>query len=203
MKGIEGESLSDAELIANHLGAADRDGGMVWVQELFRRHYKKVVLWCFRFAGNQDEAYDLAQGIFVKVFCNLKSFRGDSKVTSWLYSITRSECMNFLKARSARADLVGEEILEERPAGDGSSPDRFLEREGSARLVRALLDQALDRTEKTVFTLHYGDDMPLELITRLLGLENRSGAKAYIVSARRKLSRAIREWKAREQALNG
>ena len=41
--------------------------------------------------------------------------------------------MNFLKARSARPDVVGEEILEERPAGDASSPDRFLEREGSAR----------------------------------------------------------------------
>jgi len=139
----------------------------------------------------------------VKAYLNLKSFRGESKVSSWLYSITRSECMNFLKARSARSDLVEEELLEGLPAGDGSSPDRLLEREGSARIVRALLDQALDEIEKRVFTLHYGDDMPLEVITRLLGLENRSGAKAYIVSARRKLSRAIREWKAREQALNG
>jgi DNA-directed RNA polymerase specialized sigma24 family protein len=111
--------------------------------------------------------------------------------------------MNFLKARSARPDMVGEELLEERPAGDASSPDRFLEREGSAQIVRALLDQALDEIEKTVFTLHYGDDMPLEVITRLLGLENRSGAKAYIVSARRKLNHAIRDWKAREQALHG
>lgn len=139
----------------------------------------------------------------MKAFCNLKSFRGESKVSSWLYSITRSECMNFLKARSALPDLVGEELLEERPAGDASSPDRFLEREASARIVQALLDQALDKIEKTVFTLHYGDDMPLEVITRLLGLQNRSGAKAYIVSARRKLSQAIGDWKAREQALNG
>jgi len=139
----------------------------------------------------------------VKAYLNLKSFRGESKVSSWLYSITRSECMNFLKARSARSDLVEEELLEGLPAGDGSSPDRLLEREGSARIVRALLDQALDEIEKRVFTLHYGDDITLEVITRLLGLENRSGAKAYIVSARRKLSRAIREWKAREQALNG
>jgi RNA polymerase sigma-70 factor (ECF subfamily) len=203
MKGVEEESLSDAELIAKHLAAADRGGQAVWVQELFRRHYKKVVLWCLRFAGNQDEAYDLAQGIFVKVFSNLKSFRGESKVSSWLYAITRSECMNFLIARSARADVVGEEVLEERPAGEASSPDLLLEREDSARIVRTLLDEALDETEKTVFTLHYGDDMPLQVITRLLGLENRSGAKAYIVSARRKLSRALREWKAREQALNG
>jgi RNA polymerase sigma-70 factor (ECF subfamily) len=184
------------------LAATDRQGGSIWVQELFRRHYKKVVRWCLRFAGNQnqDEAYDLTQGIFVKVYGNLESFRGDSTVSTWLYSITRSECMNFIKARSARPDLVEDDILEELPDGDASSPDRFLEREGSAQVVRALLDQALDETEKRVFSLHYGDDVPLQVITRLLGLENRSGAKAYIVSARRKLSRAVRDWKAREQA---
>jgi len=136
----------------------------------------------------------------VKAYRNLESFRGGSKVSSWLYSITRSECMNFLKARSARPDRVEEELLEALPDGDASSPDRFLEREGSARIVRALLDQALDEIEKQVFTLHYGDDVPLKVITRLLGLTNRSGAKAYIVSARRKLSRAVRQWKAREQA---
>jgi RNA polymerase sigma-70 factor, ECF subfamily len=200
---VEHASLSDAELIANYRAVADRDGGAVWIHELFRRHYQKVVCWCLRFAGNRDDAYDLAQGIFVKAYSNLQSFRGESKVSSWLYSITRSECMNFLKARSTRTDVVGTEILEERPAGEGSSPDLFLEREGSARIVRALLDGSLDETEKTVFTLHYGDDVPLKVITRLLGLTNRSGAKAYIVSARRKLSQAIRDWKAREQALSG
>jgi DNA-directed RNA polymerase specialized sigma24 family protein len=68
--------------------------------------------------------------------------------------------------------------------------------------VRALLDQSLEEIEKQVFTLHYGDDVPLKAITRLLGLTNRSGAKAYIVSARRKLSRAVRQWKTREEGLD-
>jgi len=199
-KEIQLEAVSDAELIAKHLAATGQDGGAVWVDELFRRHYQKVVRWCLRFAGNRDDAYDVAQGIFVKAYRNLESFRGDSKVSSWLYSITRSECMNFLKARSAGPEPVEEELLEGVPGGDASSADRVLEREGSARIVRALLDQALDEIEKQVFTLHYGDDVPLKVITRLLGLTNRSGAKAYIMSARRKLTRAVRQWKAREQA---
>jgi DNA-directed RNA polymerase specialized sigma24 family protein len=110
--------------------------------------------------------------------------------------------MNFLKARSARPDRLEEEVLEGLPDGDASRPDLGLERERSAQVVRALLDEALDETEKTVFTLHYGDDVPLKVITRLLGLTNRSGAKAHIVSARRKLSRAVRQWKAREQGLD-
>ena len=201
MKEVQLEPLSDAELIARYLAATGRDGA-VWVDELFQRHYEKVVRWCLRFAGNRDDAYDVAQGIFVKAHRNLESFRGDSQVSSWLYSITRSECMNFLKARSARPDRLEEEVLEELPGGDASRPDLALERERSAQVVRALLDEALDETEKTVFTLHYGDDVPLKVITRLLGLTNRSGAKAHIVSARRKLSRAVRLWKAREQGLD-
>ena len=44
--------------------------------------------------------------------------------------------------------------------------------------------------------------MPLDAITRLLGLRNRSGAKAFIVSARRKLKRAARLWKARKEVLD-
>jgi RNA polymerase sigma-70 factor, ECF subfamily len=202
-KEIQLEPLSDAELFAKHLAATGRDGGTVWVEELFRRHYQKVVCWCLRFARNRNDAYDIAQGIFVKAYRHLESFRGDSKVSRWLYSITRSECMNFLKARSARPERLEGELLEELPDRDASSADQVLEREGSARIVRTLLDQSLDEIEKQVFTLHYGDDVPLKVITRLLGLTNRSGAKAYIVSARRKLSRAVRQWKAREQPQDG
>jgi hypothetical protein len=58
-----------------------------------------------------------------------------------------------------------------------------------------VLNSALDDTEKIVFTLHYGDEMPLDSITRMLGLENASGAKAYIVSAKRKLARWISQKK--------
>ena len=169
---------------------------------MFRRHYQKVVRWCLRFAGNRDDAYDVAQGIFVKAYRNLESFQGDSKMSGWLYSITRGECMNFLRARSARPDRVGGELLEGLPDGDASSGDRVLEREDSARIVRSLLDQALNEIEKQVFILHYADEVPLKVITRLLVLRNRSGAKAYIVSARRKLSRAVRQWKASNQALD-
>jgi hypothetical protein len=48
----------------------------------------------------------------------------------------------------------------------------------------------LDKTEARVMMLHYGQEMPLNAVSRMLGLTNKSGAKAYIVSARRKLAAA-------------
>ena len=191
--------MSDDEIVAGYLGAADAEDASVWLQELFGRHYEKVVTWCLRITGDRTEAGDLAQQIFVRVQRNLKGFRSESRFTTWLYSVTRSECMNWLRGRRMPSD--GEDPLEV-PDDEDAAPDFALERARSAGMVRALLDHELDETEKKVFTLHYGEDVPLDAITRLLGLRNRSGAKAYIVSARRKLARAVQRLRAEELRLH-
>ena len=192
------EALSDADLVGRHL-AAGGSGASIWLQELFRRHYTKVVTWCLRVAGDREEAYDLAQGVFVKAQRHLGAFRGDSKVSTWLYSITRSECLNYLKSRRVLDDVLDDEVAEELPDDPESRPERVFELHSSVLAARALLDRELTDTEKRVFVLHYGDDVPLLTITRLLGLENPSGAKAYLVSARRKLARALSRWRASER----
>ncbi|HET9753663.1 MAG TPA: sigma-70 family RNA polymerase sigma factor [Myxococcales bacterium] len=195
------QALSDAELVANHL-AEGGSGTTVWLQELFRRHYARVVTWCLRIAGDRDEASDLAQAVFVKAHRHLHSFRGESRVSTWLYSITRSECMNYLKSRRSRPDDIDDDLLDEMPDSSESGPEEALDHQRTVHLAREFLEQELNETEKLVFAMHYGDDTPLDAITRLLGLTNRSGAKAYIVSARRKLSRAIGRWKAAQDRLD-
>jgi RNA polymerase sigma-70 factor (ECF subfamily) len=192
------EALSDVELVSNHLRAGG-GAASIWLQELFRRHYTKVVTWCLRVAGDRDDALDLAQGVFVKAQRHLREFRGDSKVSTWLYSITRSECLNYLKARSMVTDPLGDGVAESLPDDPESRPEHVIELRSSVQAARALLDRELTDTEKRVFTMHYGDDVPLPTITRLLGLQNRSGAKAYLVSARRKLARALQRWRACEK----
>src|SRR6266851_869992 len=148
-------------------------------------------------AGSQ-EGDRLAQELFVRAHQHLKSFQGQSKFSTWLYSIARNQCMNAIKARSIRAAEISDEDLVELPADDGLLA---AESESSGRLAHRLLDEALDETEKKVFTLHYGDELTLATITRLLGLRNQSGAKAFIVSAKRKLNRCLQRWKARQQTL--
>jgi RNA polymerase sigma-70 factor (ECF subfamily) len=187
--------------VARYLGARRDEDAAALIGELFSRHYERVVTWCLRMTGNRDDAYDLAQGIFVRVQRNLASFRGESKFTTWLYAIVRSECMTFLKARPARGEAALEdEALE--LADPDPGPDEGVSQEQVARRVRELLDRELDDVEKLVFTLHYGEEVSLAAITRLLFLQNRSGAKAFIVSARRKLARAIARLRATELRLD-
>jgi hypothetical protein len=57
----------------------------------------------------------------------------------------------------------------------------------------------LTPVEAQVMMLHFGEDMPLATISRLLKMENASGAKAYVVSAKRKLKVAVDRWTARMQ----
>ena len=70
-----------------------------------------------------------------------------------------------------------------------------LDARDTRNVVQTLMNDALDETERLVMTLHYGHDMRLDAITTALGLTNTSGAKAYIVRAKRKLKAAVNRWK--------
>lgn len=186
------EQLLDEELVAQYRSAAQAGEREQYVNELFRRNYTRVARWCLRFTEERERAADLAQEIFVKAYQNLASFQGQSKFTTWLFVIARNHCLNAVRADARQATELQANDSEEILLGitdDSPTPYSAVERKATAERVRALLNEALDETEKAVFTLHYGEEMPLDTITRLLGLENQSGAKAYIVSAKRKLAR--------------
>jgi RNA polymerase sigma-70 factor, ECF subfamily len=196
------EQLLDEELIAQYRSTTEAGEREQYINELFRRNYARVARWCLRFTEERERAADLAQEIFVKAYQNLASFQGQSKFTTWLFVIARNHCLNAVRADSRQATELqaadSEEILLG-IADDAPTPYSAVERKATAERVLALLNEALDETEKAVFTLHYGEDMPLDTITRLLGLQNQSGAKAYIVSAKRKLARLTQQRKARGQ----
>jgi RNA polymerase sigma-70 factor, ECF subfamily len=168
------------------------------VERLFASYYERVARWCLRFTGDRESALDLAQEVFLKAHRNLDSYRGDSQFGTWLYSIVRNEAIN--RARKATLETESEEALAAVPSLE-PDPEELATRESRSRRVHRLLFDTLDETERTVFTLHYGEDLPLDAITRMLRLENASGAKAFIVSAKRKLARATERLFARGEKL--
>jgi RNA polymerase sigma factor (sigma-70 family) len=197
------QDLSDEELVAQFRTHGGSSKGNKWIDELFQRYHSRVALWCYRFTGKRDLASDLAQDIFLRVYRNLHSFRGDAKFSTWLYSIARNHCINEMKARAVRPELKSESLEIDIEEDAKESILTLLEREQSLRSMRAFLDDTLDETEKRVMVMHFGDEMGLEAVTRLLELKNPSGARAYIVSAKRKLSAALQRWKAKADREGG
>jgi RNA polymerase sigma factor (sigma-70 family) len=196
------DKLTDEELAGLYRNSANSAEGEKYIDELFRRNYARVGRWCLRFASDRETAADLAQEVFTKVYQNLKSFQGQSKFSTWLFSIARNHCLNVVQANSRQPTELKGDVEEDFLIGiqdTRDTPYTSMERASTAKAVSEMLDESLDETEKIVFTLHYGEEVPLDTITRLLNLQNASGAKAYIVSAKRKLARLVQQRQAREK----
>ncbi len=197
MRVMDPAELPDEELV-RRCQACGGEQRRALADALFERYYAKVGRWCYRFTGETEAAADVAQEVFLKAFRHLGTFEGGSKFSTWLYVIARNECFN--RAGSAASRFTsegGDEMLATLPDVAALSPHDQVERQRANLQLRALLSETLDETERRVFTMHYGDDVPLDTVTRVLGLQNASGAKAYIVSAKRKLARAVQRLSAR------
>ena len=150
-------------------------------------------------SGNYEVGRDLAQDVFVKAWNAWDRFRGQAQVSTWLYTITRNCWKDYVKARASRPREVDDSVLTINPPVVENDAIAALEAEHALCLVRRLIrDAHLDADETRAFRLHYGAGVPLTEITARLGLHNRSGARAHLVSATRKLRRSAARIAARD-----
>ena len=196
------DRLSDEELIERARREAGA-GADACLAVLYRRYYPKVAAWCLRLyrgQGDRQEAADLAQEVFLRIHERLDSFRGDSRFSTWAYTVTRSVAINRgVAARRRQMDPLDEEGSPE-PVEPAPGADEVAARDQIGRELRQAMERDLEPLEAKVLYLHYVDGVPLAGITALLKLENKSGAKAYIVSGGRKLKRRFGRWLARQSA---
>jgi RNA polymerase sigma-70 factor (ECF subfamily) len=155
--------------------------------ELYSRYHARVNGWCRRFVRDSHRADDMTQEVFMRAFRYRSSFRGEARTSTWLFTITRNYCLTALK--KANGDpATAATVLDPRLKGSsGFETHQRLERAEAFAAIWDLIRTTLTPREARVMVLHYGHGLPLALITRQLGLGNPSGAKAYIVNAKRKL----------------
>ncbi len=134
---------------------------------LLVREYQERIYWHVRkMVIDHDDANDLVQEIFVKVWKNLSKFREDSRLYTWLYRIATNECLNFLKKKKRRFlmpihDLEGE-LTEKLKSSAELSGD-----EVQMKLQKALLK--LPDKQRMVFNMKYFDDMKFTDIAEITG----------------------------------
>ena len=194
------EQFTDEELIERCLACDEPAAGEPFLNVLFQRHHARVASWCYHITGDTNSAVDLAQEVFLKAFQGVRSFRRGSKFTTWLYSITRNHCLDELRSRKrqfAELSTVPDDVEDLGLA----TADSAIEQRELRDLMQRLIKESLDETETKVMTLHYVHELSLDAVSRMLGLSNQSGAKAHIVSARRKLKRAFEIWKSRNKTV--
>ena len=112
---------------------------------------------------SHDDTDDLLQEVYIKVWDNLASFRGDSQLFTWLYRIATNEALNFLR-KQKRYKLfssdIHEDLIEKLPTQMPTDAD-----EVERKLQKAILQ--LPDKQRLVFHLKYYDDLPYEEISKI------------------------------------
>jgi len=155
--------------------------------ELVSRYRDAVYLWCFRYTRDRERALDLSQDVLAAVWQKIGSFEGRSKFSSWLFSVTRNRCID----ASRRVDLLADDPLPEELPDRTPLPDAVLQDGRDEERLLRLIREELEPEEQTAIWLRCFERLPVEEVTRLLGSEGTSGARAVLQRARRKLRAAM------------
>ncbi len=182
------EGPSDEELLARYRRAPDAEEGRRAAGHLLARYRGRVYAWAIRLLREHDDALDVAQVVLLKAWRGLPGFDARSRFSSWLFALTRNECLTALRPRLLRRD----DTLD--PAAflvDDDDPGRLLESAEEEEEMEALLREALSPVEQQAIWLRCFERLPVDEVTRILGLTHVSGARSVLQSAREKLRRAL------------
>ena len=155
--------MPDAEILAKFKNEATRHEAF----SLLVKTYQQRLYWHIRrIVIDHDDANDIVQDVFVKVWKNLSSFREDSKIYTWLYRIATNECITFLNRRKMKMAISLDdnyvqlsEKLEQDIYFDGNKLER--------KLQQALL--TLPNKQRVVFNMKYFEEMKYEEMAKILG----------------------------------
>src|SRR5262249_46227774 len=179
-------STPDRELIERARAHAGTPPGREAAGELLRRYRRAVYLWCFRYVRDHERALDMAQDVLLSAYQRMGEFEGRSAFSSWLFVIARNRCFNEMRNDARREDVD----LKTFESGDVSIEER-IEQEIQGRRLTDAAARVLDTTEQRAIWLRYSERMPVDEITTLLKLDQKTGARAVLQRARRKLKSAL------------
>ena len=177
--------LSDIELIKQTL-----TGNQSAYTDLVRRHQRFVFTLALRFAKRREDAEEIAQDCFIKAYRSLASFQGQSKFTTWLYSIVYTTAMTFLRKKRLDTDSIDDEntfIQIENQAG--AYDVNNAENKSRSFYLNQAIGQLLP-DDAAIITLFYKGEQSLEEIGRAMGLEANT-VKVKLFRARQRLKEKL------------
>ncbi|RTY87699.1 RNA polymerase sigma factor [Flavobacterium sp. RSP15] len=153
----------EQEYINNLLNSKTQNQAFQQLLQEYQRplynHIRNIVL-------NHDDADDILQNTFIKIFQNLKNFKGDSKLFSWMYRIATNEALTFLKQKS-KINTVSSVILQ-RKTIDNLEADVFFDgNDIQLKLQKAIA--LLPEKQQLVFKMKYFEELKYEEISLILG----------------------------------
>lgn len=140
-----------------------------WEQafKLLVKDYHQRVYWQIRrMVLIHEDADDIAQNVFIKIYQNLNSFKNESKLSTWIFRITYNETINFIH-KNAKEQNVSFEDYSMNIADDLSTDEYYIGDEIELKLQKAIA--SLPEKQRVVFMMKYYDEMKYDKISEILG----------------------------------
>jgi len=174
-KGPKAGEDADVELIREFL-----KGNQSSFNRLVLKYQNKIFNLCYRMLGDQAEAEDVAQDVFVTLFRSVKTFRGDSLFSTWVFRITVNHCKNRLKYLTRRNYFRTQSLDQPLPTeegevtpdveDDGETPEEILVTSEIQDLIQRKIGE-LDEEHRTAIVLRDIQGLSYQEIADILHLK--------------------------------
>lgn len=156
--------MEDAQIISMFADERTREAAF---SQLLKKYQQKIYWHVRRMVIDHDDADDVTQDIFVKVWKNLEKFREDSQLYTWLYRIATNECITFLNKKKQKYNVSLDDDSTSYLAETLADGQYFNGDKAEMKLQQALL--TLPEKQKLVFNMKYFEDLKYEEISQILG----------------------------------
>ncbi len=149
----------------------------------------KVLNLCISFTKNLEDAEDLTQEIFTKIFQSINEFKGNSSIATWIYKISVNQCYEYLR-KNKRFKRSGQKVevkfADQRISRDiSSNPEEILVNEEYSKILFNALDK-LGEKQRIAFSLQHFQGFSYQEITEIMGVSH-SAVESLIFRARQNL----------------
>ncbi len=158
-------------------------------RQLVDRYQERIYWQVRKMVLSHDDTHDVVQNVFIKVYKGISSFKGDSKLSTWLFRIAYNESVTFLNKRARQLKVTDQELAD-RMVSNLEADVHFTSSEVELALQKALA--SLPARQKQIFNLRYYDEIKFKDIAEILDLSEGAVKSSYHIAAK-KIESHIRE----------
>ncbi len=165
-------------------------GNTAAFKTIVEQHQAFAYAVAFRFVGNEEEAKDIVQEAFVRLWKNLRSYRKEVKLSTWLYRIIANLCLDFLKSSRRKEKRNCVDLSKGYFFPDDSTPDKIIRQQELMRAIHIAAEE-LTPKQKAVFVLRDLEGLSTEEVKEILSM-SAANIKSNLFHARQKVAEKLR-----------
>lgn len=185
--------MNDQNLIS-----ALQDGSESAFRALVDKFQNQVYNTCLGFLQNEEDAEETAQDVFIEVYKSVKSFRGDAKLSTWIYRIATTKSLELIRKQKRKKrfaflqSIGGENDFESTKQASFEHPGVILENKEQAQILFNTIKE-LPESQRVAFTLHKVEGLPYQEIADVLDTSI-SSVESLMFRARKNLQKKLKNY---------